>query len=85
MDIQPVTMWSNGRSVQATQLNNILVWDNLIDSATFFWQVKDASGNTLQEGNTTMTGADYANWNTTTDINLAAFQFVAAGLNLTLV
>jgi len=85
MDITPISIWSNGTTATATQLINTLVYDNLDDQATFYWQLLDASNNKLQEGNVTMSGTDYVNWNTTTDINLAAYQFVAAELNLTLV
>lgn len=85
MDITPVTIWSNGSSVQATQLINTLIYDNLSDEATFYWQLLDASNNKLVEGNLSMTGTDYINWNTTVDINLAAYQFAATELNLTLV
>lgn len=85
MDITPISIWSNGTTATATQLINTLVYDNLDDQATFYWQLLDASNNKLQEGNVLMTGTDYVNWNTTTDINLAAYQFVAAELNLTLV
>lgn len=85
MNITPISIWNNGTTATATQLINTLVYDNLSDQATFYWQLQDASNNKLQEGNIYMTGADYTNWNTTTDINLAAYQFVAAELNLTLV
>lgn len=84
MDITPVPIWYNGATVNATQLLNTLVYDNLTDEAKFYWQLLDASNNKLEEGNTIMSGTDYVNWNTTTDINLAAYQFVAAELNLTL-
>lgn len=40
--------------------------------------------NTLAQGNLSMTGEEYANWNGESDINAAAYEWAAGKLSLTL-
>jgi hypothetical protein len=89
--IQPVNIWSGGQSLQANNLDMYVISDNLSSSATFYYQllkVETIDDNTstqqLAQGNLTMSGTDYDNWNTTPDINDAAFIWAAGQLNLTL-
>ena len=89
--IQPVNIWSGGQSLQANNLDMYVINDNLSSSATFYYQllkVETIDDNTttqqLAQGNLTMSGTDYDNWNTTPDINDAAFVWAAGQLNLTL-
>ena len=90
--IQPVNIWSGGQSLQANNLDMYVINDNLSSSATFYYQllkVETIDDNTttqqLAQGNLTMSGTDYDNWNATPDINDAAFVWAAGQLNLTLV
>jgi hypothetical protein len=83
--IQPLTLWVNGQQKTATQFSLISINDNLLDSATFYWQLLDADASKLQDGNLTMDAADYAVWSSAQDVNLAAYQWAAAKLNITLV
>jgi hypothetical protein len=83
--IQPLTLWVNGQQKTATQFSLIIINDNLLDSATFYWQLLDADSVKLQDGNLTMDAADYAVWSSAQDVNLAAYQWAAAKLNITLV
>jgi hypothetical protein len=83
--IQPLTLWVNGQQKTATQFSLIIINDNLLDSATFYWQLLDADSVKLQDGNLTMDAADYAVWSSAQDINLAAYQWAASKLNITLV
>ena len=83
--IQPFSLWVNGQQVTATLFNLIIINDNLTNSATFYWQLLDADAVKLQDGNLTMDAADYAVWSSAQDINLAAYQWAAAKLNITLV
>lgn len=85
MNIQPVSTFFNGNTVSITQLIVVLVWDNLADQATFYFKFLTANDVQVSDGNLTMTGQDYADWNTTNDINLAAYQWCAAELNVTFV
>jgi hypothetical protein len=89
--IQPVNIWSGGQSLQANNLDMYVISDNLSSSATFYYQllkVETIDDNTttqqLAQGNLTMSGTDYDNWNATPDINDAAFVWAAGQLNLTL-
>jgi hypothetical protein len=83
--IQPFTLWVNGQEVTATLFNLIIINDNLLNSATFYWQLLDADAIKLQDGNLTMGEPDYNVWGASADINLAAYQWAASKLNITLV
>jgi hypothetical protein len=82
--IQPLTLWVNGQEVTATLFNLIIINDNLLNSATFYWQLLDADAVKLQDGNLTMGEPDYDVWGSSADINLAAYEWAATKLNLTL-
>jgi hypothetical protein len=83
--IQPITLWVNGQQVTATLFNLIIINDNLLNSATFYWQLLDADAVKLQDGNLTMGEPDYDVWGSSADINLAAYEWAASKLNITLV
>lgn len=82
--IQPVPMWINGKNVNADFLNVISVNDNLINSATFYYALLSAQNQELTGGNLTISGADYEAWGANENVNLAAFDWVAKQLNITL-
>lgn len=84
-EIQPLTLWVNGTQQIATLFNLLSISDNLLDSATFYWQLLDAESVKLQDGNLTMDDADYAIWSSAQDVNLAAYEWAASKLNITLV
>jgi hypothetical protein len=91
--IQDQTIWVNGELKNANYLVVSIFSDNLKDSAIFYWQLQyvttDADGITdyqnLVNGNLPIFGNDYTIWGETTDVNYAAYQFVASQLNLQLV
>ena len=88
--IQPVQVWKNGEEKQANAFNLILINDDLKSSATFYYQLlassQDEEGNVsseqLADGNVSMSGEDYQNWD---DSNDGAYNYVAGKLNLTIV
>jgi hypothetical protein len=82
--IQPFTLWVNGQQVTATLFNLIIINDNLLNSATFYWQLLDADASKLADGNLTMGEPDYDVWGSSADINLAAYEWAASKLNITL-
>jgi hypothetical protein len=62
----------------ATILNAYCINDNLIDSATFYYQLLNDTQSQLQEGNLTMTGEDYVGWVT----NDYAYNWVATQIDV---
>jgi hypothetical protein len=79
--IQPVTIWNNGIESTASILNLWCVNDNLSNQATFCYQMLTDNMNCLSQANLTMTGSDYANWQT----NQYAYDWAANRLNLTII
>jgi hypothetical protein len=82
--IQPLTLWVNGTQQTATLFNLQSINDNLINSATFYWQLLDADAVKLVDGNLTMGEPDYDIWSSAQDVNQAAYQWAAAQLNIRL-
>lgn len=85
--INPQTLWINGVSKQASVIYSQVNSDNLVDSATFYYQLfeeVDINIVPLVNGTIDMNGADYANYNSATDANSYAWDWIAAKLNLTI-
>jgi hypothetical protein len=85
--ISPIQIWKNGQSLTASILDAIIINDNLSSSCTFYWMLKEAdqeeqAGQTLADGNTTMSGEDYDNWDGNNDY---AFEYIASQINVTII
>jgi hypothetical protein len=90
--IEPIGIWKNGESQEANLLNAYIINDNLATSCTFYYQLCSSGegteamplviGQTLADGNITMSGEDYLNWD---DSNNAAYLYIAEKLNLTII
>jgi len=80
-NITPISIWDNGTVQEATVLNAYVVNDNLINYATFYYTLSSESLQQLAQGNLTMQGQDYDDWQT----NDYAYNWVASQLNLTIV
>jgi len=83
--IEAVSIWDNGTVQEAKVLNAYAVNVTLNTSATFYYQLfADIMGVTvgaqLAQGNLTMTGEAYAQW----EVDSYAWDWVAAQLNLTI-
>lgn len=83
--IEPVSMWDNGTVQNAVILNTYAINVTLNTSATFwyglFTETADGSlGNQIGQGNLSMTGAAYTQWQT----DNYAWDYVAEQLNLTI-
>lgn len=91
--IQPVQIWTNGQAQSGNYIDASIVNDNLSDYAQFYWQISnvttDSEGvqtkQSLAQGNTTISGNEYIVWGDSTDINLAAYEYICTQLNLTLI
>ena len=90
-DIQPIQIWKNGVIKTASVLNATIINDNLSSSCTFYWQLKEAdgvvdeqttAGEVLADGNVTMSGDDYENWDGSNDY---AFEYIANQINVTII
>ena len=79
--IQPIPMWGNGLTQNGTILNAYCINDNLTSSASFYYSILSDSLELLAQGNLTMTGQAYADWQT----NSYAYDWIAEQLNLTIV
>jgi hypothetical protein len=84
--ISPVSIWKNGQNKTASILDAIIINDNLSTSCTFYWMLKEAdqeeqAGQVLADGNATMTGEDYDNWDGSNDY---AFDYIAEQINVTI-
>ena len=90
-DIQPIQIWKYGVIKTASVLNATIINDNLSSSCTFYWQLKEAdsvvdlqtiAGEVLADGNVTMSGDDYDNWDGSNDY---AFEYIANQINVTII
>ena len=89
-NIQPIQIWKDGQLQTAVSLDCKIVDDNLLSECLFYWKllssptmIEDVEipGVTLAEGNATMTGEDYLNWDGSND---SAYQFVANSISVTI-
>ena len=90
--IEPITIWKNGESQEANLLNAYIINDNLESSCSFYYSICSSGqgtesfplvvGQTLAEGNVSMYGEDYLDWDNS---NEAAYVYIAKKLNLTLI
>jgi len=86
-EIQPVTIWQDGKQVVANEITASINYDDLQNNATFYWYLTNSNNDneTITQGNTSISGADYDAWGASADINLAAYQYICSQLNLTLI
>ena len=90
--IVPITIWKNGESQEANLLNAYIINDNLESGCSFYYSLCASGegteamplviGQTLAEGNITMSGDTYLAWDGDNDF---AFSYIAEKLNLTLI
>jgi len=79
--IQPITIWFAGNFYNATLLSLICIKDNLLNSATFYYQLQTDTFLSIADGNLTMILPDYeTDWQT----NNAAYLWAATQLGLTI-
>lgn len=83
--IQPINLWVEGDTKQATQLTLTIVFDNLETEAVFNYVLSDDFNNALLSGKLPIDGTDYQTWGASVDANSDAYIFAATTLNLTLV
>jgi hypothetical protein len=92
VNIQPVSIWANGQSKSASELDARIIYDDLATSATFYYELKEAvvvdeegassGGSVLSVGNVSMDGQDYIDWDNS---NEQAYSYIAGKLNLVII
>jgi hypothetical protein len=84
VQIQPVSIWNNGQSKQASELDARIIYDDLATSCTFYYELKEVleeGSSVLSVGNVSMDSEDYQNWDNS---NEQAYVYIADKLNLTI-
>jgi len=89
-NIQPITTWFQGAEHQANVFSLYSTGDNLIDSATFKYQLieeiiispEKQTSQTLLIGELFINGADYAQWDAEVDANQWIYNWAASQLGL---
>ena len=76
--IKAVSIWDNGTTQEASILNAYAVNVSLGNSATFYYSLMSESMQQLAQGNLTMSGEDYLQW----DVDTFAWDWIAGQLNL---
>jgi hypothetical protein len=92
-NIQPITTWFQGAEHQANVFSLYSTGDNLIDSASFQYQLieeiiispEEISSQTLIIGTLSISDADYAQWDAEVDANQWIYNWAASKLNLTII
>lgn len=87
VSIQSVSTWNKGVTIELNAFRLTIVSDNLKDSCTFYWQIgnqlalqpEGVQHTWVQDGNLTMTGQDYLNWDGSNDY---AMTWALGQLNL---
>ena len=85
--IIPKLIWIDGMDKPATVIFSQVNSDNLINEAIFYfklYQEIDINIVPLVNGPVNMTGSDYITYNSTTDANAYAWQWIATTLGLTI-
>ena len=85
--IEPVQIWVNGSVQTGNYINAYIINDNLLNKAEFRWDIFTAEIDqiNISGGNLTMVEPDYSVWDTTSDINAAAYEWICNELSLTLI
>ena len=91
--IQPVQIWTNGQASSGNFIDASIVNDNLSNYAQFYWVISSVTTDSvgaetkqaLAQGNTSISGADYDAWGQSSDVNLAAYEYICSQLTLTLI
>jgi hypothetical protein len=92
-NIQPITTWYQGAEHQANVFSLYSTGDNLIDSATFQYQLieqiiispEEIKSQTLIIGQLAINGADYAQWDMEPDANAWIYNWAADQLGLVII
>jgi hypothetical protein len=91
--IQPIATWYQGEEREANVFSLYNSGNNLIDTASFTYQLieligtipEEQTSQTLITGDLTINGSDYNDWLAQTDPNTWIYNWAAEQLNLILI
>jgi hypothetical protein len=85
--IQPIDIWINGETKVGVNFSVNCIFDNYENTATNYWQISDADGQSISQGNLTIDGQDYIDWGNqpAMAINEWIYNWSADKLNLTII
>jgi hypothetical protein len=83
-NIQPITIWKDGESKNASILKMYISYDNLESTATFQYELCDDQLKSLANGSITIDSNDYTTWGNSGNSNDEAYSYGANFLNLTI-
>jgi hypothetical protein len=92
-NIQPISTWYQGAEHQANVFTLYSTGDNLLDSATFKYQLielivispEEQTSQTLLSAELSINGADYEQWDAEVDANAWIYNWAASQLNLVII
>jgi hypothetical protein len=88
-NIQPVSVWYKGEEKNANVFTLYSTYDNLIDNATFKYNLISDNGIDgsliLLVDDLSINGADYEQWDAEVDANAWIYNWAASKLNLTII
>ena len=79
--IEPISIWDNGKTKTAIILNAYAVNLQLGNSATFYYSLMSEDNTQLAQGNLTISGEDYQLW----EQDEFVWEWVATQLNITII
>lgn len=92
VNIQPVTLWIQGQTKTANVFDLCIVNDDLATRASLYYRlgsetITDEKTQTeyLQDGNLTIDGQAYQDWDADTSANEWIYNWAAQQLNLTII
>lgn len=81
--IQPIDVWVDGSTQQASQLTLVIIFDNLESEAVFEYHLSNIDNVSLIKGSFTIGDGDYQLWGQSLDANTDAYNYAGSLLNLT--
>lgn len=92
-NITPIPVWYQGEQHNANVFTLYSTGDNLLDAATFKYQLieeiiispEEINSQTLLMGELSINGADYEQWDAEIDANAWIYNWAASKLNLTII
>lgn len=84
VNIEPIQIWNAGQTDIATKFSLVTVYDDLETYATTYYQLLSDTDQQLSQGNQTIDGQDYQDWNSTPDANDWILSWSTTQLGITI-